>query len=49
VSNLRLDQSSGSPTLDKSCERGVQRVDTFGNLPPAYNQSTLNVGYYCEY
>jgi protein TonB len=49
VSNLRLDQSSGSPTLDTSCMRGVQRVDTFGNLPAAYNQSLLNVEYYCEY
>ena len=25
--------SSGSPTLDSSCMRGVQRVDTFGQLP----------------
>ncbi len=49
VSDMQLDRSSGSPTLDTSCERGVQRVDTFGNLPPAYNQSTLKVGYYCEY
>lgn len=49
VSNLQLDRSSGSPTLDTSCERGVQRVDTFGNLPAAYNQSTLKVSYYCEY
>ncbi len=49
VSNLRLDQSSGSPTLDRSCERGVQRVDTFGNLPSGYRQGELNVGYYCEY
>jgi protein TonB len=49
VSDVQLDRSSGSPTLDTSCERGVQRVDTFGNLPPAYNQSTLKVGYYCEY
>jgi periplasmic protein TonB len=48
-SNVRLDRSSGSSTLDRSCERGVQRVDTFGSLPPAYNQSTLNVSYYCEY
>ena len=48
-SNLQLDRSSGSPTLDISCERAVQRVDTFGNLPPAYNQSTLKVSYYCEY
>jgi periplasmic protein TonB len=49
VSNLQLDRSSGSTTLDSSCERGVQRVDTFGNLPAAYNQSTLRVSYYCEY
>ena len=49
VSGLQLDRSSGSPTLDTSCQRGVERVDTFGALPPAYNQSTLKVGYYCEY
>jgi len=48
-SNVQLDKSSGSPTLDRSCMRGVQRVDTFGSLPPAYNQSTLRVSYYCEY
>jgi protein TonB len=47
--NLRLDRSSGSPTLDTSCQRAVQRVDTFGALPSAYNQSTLMVSYYCEY
>jgi len=49
VSNMQLDRSSGSATLDTSCERGVQRVDTFGNLPGNYNQSTLKVSYYCEY
>jgi periplasmic protein TonB len=48
-SNVQLDRSSGSPTLDRSCQRGVQRVDTFGSLPTAYNQSTLRVSYYCEY
>lgn len=48
-SHVQLDRSSGSPTLDLSCERGVQRVDTFGPLPGAYNQSTLKVSYYCEY
>lgn len=47
--DVQLDRSSGSPTLDRSCERGVQRVDTFGALPAAYNQSTLKVSYYCEY
>ena len=49
VSDLQVDRSSGSPTLDTSCMRGVQRVDTFGALPPAYNPSTLKVSYYCEY
>ena len=49
VSSLQLDHSSGSPTLDASCQRAVQRVDTFGNLPSNYNQSTLKVSYYCEY
>jgi periplasmic protein TonB len=48
-SSVQLDKSSGSPTLDLSCERGVQRVDTFGPLPASYNQSTLKVSYYCEY
>jgi protein TonB len=49
VSNSQVDRSSGSASLDRSCEVAVQRVDTFGNLPPAYNQSTLRVSYYCEY
>jgi protein TonB len=49
ISQLSLDRSSGSPTLDSSCERAAQRVDSFGNLPPAYNQSTLKVSYYCEF
>jgi protein TonB len=47
--DVQIDRSSGSATLDRSCQRGVQRVDTFGQLPSAYNQSTLKVSYYCEY
>jgi periplasmic protein TonB len=49
TSGLQLDRSSGSPTLDMSCERGVQRAETFGPLPGNYNQSTLKVSYYCEF
>ncbi len=49
VSDVKLERSSGSPTLDSSCMRAAQRVDTFGALPPGYNQSTLMVSYYCEY
>ena len=47
--NPQLDRSSGSPTLDRSCLRAVQRVDTFGALPGGYSGSSLNVSYYCEY
>ncbi len=48
-SNVRVQQSSGSPSLDTSCMRAVQRVDTFGALPSGYTQSTISVEYYCEY
>ena len=47
--DARLDRSSGSPTLDRSCLRAVQRVDSFGQLPAGYRQNTLMVSYYCEY
>lgn len=47
--NVTIDRSSGSPTLDRSCLHGVQRIDSFGQLPAAYNASTLKVSYYCEY
>ena len=48
-SQIQIDRASGSFTLDQSCLRAVQRVDTFGNLPSAYNSNTLRVSYYCEY
>ena len=48
-SNVRVATSSGSPSLDTSCLRAVQRVDTFGALPAGYNQSSISVEYYCEY
>jgi len=49
LSGIQLARSSGSPTLDQSCMRAAQRVDTFGPLPSAYNKSSLMVSYYCEY
>jgi len=48
LSGLQLDRSSGSPTLDRSCMLAAERVNSFGNLPASYNQSTLKVSYYCE-
>jgi periplasmic protein TonB len=40
---------SSSPSLNSSCLHAVQRVDTFGPLPPGYNESSLNVLYHCTY
>ena len=48
-SNIRIQAPSGSLSLDTSCMRAVQRVDTFGALPSGYNQSSISVEYYCEY
>jgi protein TonB len=48
-SGVHIETSSGSPTLDTSCMRAVQRVDTFGPLPGGYNQNSISVEYYCEY
>jgi len=49
VSGVKLSQSSNSVTLDSSCLRAAQRVDSFGALPSQYNQSTVLTSYYCEY
>src|SRR5215469_3979042 len=35
-SNVRIEQSSGVPSLDYSATRALQRIDTFGPLPPDY-------------
>jgi len=49
ANDVKVERSSGSSTLDRSCMRAVQRIDTFGMLPGGYNGSSLNVSYYCEY
>jgi protein TonB len=49
VSDVRLDRSSGVPTLDRECLRGAQRVDTFGPLPQQYLGNTVLTSYYCEF
>lgn len=48
-SSARISQSSGSATLDSSALRAVQRVDTFGPLPPGYTGSNLSVEYTFTY
>jgi protein TonB len=48
-SDIKVGESSGSASLDQSCLRAVQRVDSYGPLPSGYDGSTLQVSYYCEF
>jgi len=48
-SHFKINTPSGSPTLDQSCLRSTQRVDTFGPLPRDANVAFLNVTYDCMY
>jgi protein TonB len=48
-SSFKINTASGSPTLDQSCLRATQRVDTFGPLPPESNDQWLDVTYDCTY
>jgi len=48
-SGFRVNTSSGSPTLDRSCLLATQRVDTFGDLPRESNDQWLDVTYDCTY
>jgi protein TonB len=45
---IKMDKSSGSPTLDQACLRAAGRVDTFGPLPSPPGDGSLSVSYYCE-
>jgi protein TonB len=47
--NVRVEQSSGVPSLDVSATRALQRIDTFGPLPPDYNGNKISVEYWFDY
>jgi len=48
-SNVQVEQSSGVPSLDDSAKRALQRIDTFGPLPPDYPGSKISVEYWFDY
>jgi protein TonB len=48
-SNVRIEQSSGVPSLDQSAVRALQRIDTFGPLPQGYNGSHVSVEFWFDY
>jgi periplasmic protein TonB len=47
--NVRIEQSSGIPSLDQSALRALQRIDTFGRLPPEYTGSKVSVEFWFDY
>jgi protein TonB len=47
--NVRVEESSGVPSLDISAVRALQRIDTFGPLPPDYSGSKISVEYWFDY
>ena len=47
--NIKVEQSSGVPSLDISAMRALQRIDTFGPLPPDYSGSRVSVEFWFDY
>jgi periplasmic protein TonB len=47
--NVQVEQSSGVPSLDQSATRALERIDTFGPLPPDYSGSKISVEYWFDY
>jgi protein TonB len=48
-SGIQVEQSSGVPSLDQSAVRALQRIDTFGPLPPDYSGSKVSVEFWFDY
>jgi periplasmic protein TonB len=47
--HVQVEQSSGVPSLDMSAIRALQRIDTFGPLPPDYSGSKVSVEFWFDY
>jgi protein TonB len=47
--NVQIEQSSGVPSLDISAMRAIQRIDTFGPLPPDYSGNKVSVEFWFDY
>jgi TonB family protein len=44
-----METSSGYSSLDASCSRAVDQIQTFGHLPNGYNGDSLTVLFHCTY
>jgi len=48
-SHIQVEQSSNVPSLETSAVRALQRIDTFGPLPPDYSGNHVSVEYWFDY
>ncbi len=48
-SNVQVEQPSEVPSLNISAVRALQRIDTFGPLPPDYPGNKISVEYWFDY
>ena len=48
-SHIQVEQTSGVPSLDTSTLRALQRIDTFGPLPPDYPGNKVSVEFWFDY
>ncbi|MGC2208721.1 MAG: TonB family protein [Candidatus Korobacteraceae bacterium] len=48
-SNIRIEHSSGIPSLDQSALNALQRIDTFGPLPQGYSGRYVSVEFWFDY
>ncbi|HET9741598.1 MAG TPA: TonB family protein [Terriglobales bacterium] len=47
--NVKVESSSGIASLDQSAVRTLQRIDTFGSLPPEYRGASVDATYIFDY
>jgi periplasmic protein TonB len=47
--NIRIEQSSGIPSLDQSAVRALKRIDNFGPLPAGYSGNKVSVEFWFDY
>ena len=47
--DIQVEQTSGVPSLDQSAMRALQRIDTFGPLPPEYAGRYVSVEFWFDY
>ena len=48
-SNVQIEQPSNVPSLNQSAKRALERIDSFGPLPPEYSGNKVSVEFWFDY